>query len=231
MDFGQLIEAFGTNEFAQISHSLRQFCKCVKIYHFVVKSFLGNFYRHLAIFFWSHCLSIKLRLECFVIVEWTKQYVKALAYSPNDSKIQGCLWCQYFNEYFQKGLIVISQNTSWRCHGTSWNQFSFNSHICLFGLCDFISFLLLAWVKTTCAELWQTKTNILMSKKSNNLQIYSADSSNYAQLRASVLFTVPSEPVWPEWAIFESSKWYIFFPKQSKYLAYFGIFWKTSIFK
>ena len=29
------------------------FCKCVKIYLFIVKSFLGNFYRHLAIFFWS----------------------------------------------------------------------------------------------------------------------------------------------------------------------------------
>ena len=31
------------------------FCKGVKIFHFLVKSFLGNFYRHLAIFFWSHC--------------------------------------------------------------------------------------------------------------------------------------------------------------------------------
>ena len=29
-------------------------CKDVKFYHFLVKSLLGNFYRHLAIFFWSH---------------------------------------------------------------------------------------------------------------------------------------------------------------------------------
>ena len=34
---------------------LGNFCKGVKIYHFIVKSFLGNFYRYLAIFFWSHC--------------------------------------------------------------------------------------------------------------------------------------------------------------------------------
>ena len=41
------------------------------------------------------CQSIKLRLECFVIVTKCKQYAKALAYSQNNSKIQGCLWCQY----------------------------------------------------------------------------------------------------------------------------------------
>ena len=31
------------------------FCKGVKIYHFSNEIFLCNFYRHLAIFFWSHC--------------------------------------------------------------------------------------------------------------------------------------------------------------------------------
>ena len=36
---------------------------------------------------WS--TSIKLRLECFVIVAYCKQYAKALTYSLNDSKIQG----------------------------------------------------------------------------------------------------------------------------------------------
>ena len=34
------------------------FCKGVKIYHFLVKSFFGNFYRHLAIFFWSHWMCV-----------------------------------------------------------------------------------------------------------------------------------------------------------------------------
>ena len=33
---------------------LGNFCKGVKMYLFLLKSFLGNFYRHLAIFFWSH---------------------------------------------------------------------------------------------------------------------------------------------------------------------------------
>ena len=33
---------------------LGNFWKGVKNYHFLMKSFLGNFYRHLAIFFWSH---------------------------------------------------------------------------------------------------------------------------------------------------------------------------------
>ena len=34
---------------------LRNFCEGVKIYHFSSKIILGKFYRHLAIFFWSHC--------------------------------------------------------------------------------------------------------------------------------------------------------------------------------
>ena len=43
---------------------------------------------------WS--LSIKLRFECIVIVEYCQHYAKALTYFPNDSKIQGCLRCQYY---------------------------------------------------------------------------------------------------------------------------------------
>ena len=39
------------------------FCKCVKIFHFLVQSFLGRFYRHLATIYWSHwsrCLTLSL---------------------------------------------------------------------------------------------------------------------------------------------------------------------------
>jgi len=50
LDFGQLFEAFVTNSFAQISHILSNFCKGVKIFNFLVKSILGNFYRNLVIF-------------------------------------------------------------------------------------------------------------------------------------------------------------------------------------
>ena len=56
LEFGQLFKAFGNNLFPQISHILRQFLwRCLKSIIFLVKSFLGNFYRHLAILFWSDC--------------------------------------------------------------------------------------------------------------------------------------------------------------------------------
>ena len=55
LDFEQLFKAFGNNYIAQISHILRHFfVKVSKSIIFLVKSFLGDFYRHLAIFFWSH---------------------------------------------------------------------------------------------------------------------------------------------------------------------------------
>ena len=34
---------------------LDNFCKCVKIYNFLVISFLGNFFKTFGDFFWSHC--------------------------------------------------------------------------------------------------------------------------------------------------------------------------------
>ena len=49
LDFGQLFKACGDNYFAKIAHIFRQFLGI-----FLVKSFLGNFYRHLAKFYWSH---------------------------------------------------------------------------------------------------------------------------------------------------------------------------------
>ena len=41
---------------------------------------------------WS--LLVKSRLECFVIIAKCTQYAKVLTYSLDDSKRQGCLWCQ-----------------------------------------------------------------------------------------------------------------------------------------
>ena len=46
---------------------------------------------------WS--LSIKLRLVYFVIAKKCKHYAKALTYSQNDSKIQGCLRCQLIGPF------------------------------------------------------------------------------------------------------------------------------------
>ena len=42
-------------------HSAAIFVKVSKTLIFLVKSFLGNFYRHLATFYWSHCLGTYLR--------------------------------------------------------------------------------------------------------------------------------------------------------------------------
>ena len=54
LHFGQLFKAFGHNYFAQIADIFKQIFKGVKIFHFfLVKSFLGNFYRRLATFYRS----------------------------------------------------------------------------------------------------------------------------------------------------------------------------------
>ena len=61
LDFGLLFKAFGNNYFVQISHIVTQyFAKVSKSIIFLVKSFLGNFYRHLATFYWSHWQSVNL---------------------------------------------------------------------------------------------------------------------------------------------------------------------------
>ena len=54
LQFGQHFKACGNNYFAQIAHNLDYFCKGFKDFHFLVKSFLGIFCRHLATFYWSH---------------------------------------------------------------------------------------------------------------------------------------------------------------------------------
>ena len=50
LDFGEVFKAFGNNYFAQISHILRHFVNVSKSVIFLILSFLGKFYRHLAIF-------------------------------------------------------------------------------------------------------------------------------------------------------------------------------------
>ena len=53
--FGQPFKAGGNNNFTQITHIVRGiFVKVSKSFIFLVNSCLGNFYRHLTIFIWSH---------------------------------------------------------------------------------------------------------------------------------------------------------------------------------
>ena len=70
LHFQQLFKACCNNQFAQISSILRQFLsRCQNLSFFVVKSFLGNFYRHLATLYWSLCsvpTYIWLHVKCKV---------------------------------------------------------------------------------------------------------------------------------------------------------------------
>ena len=50
LDFGHFLKPLATINMPKSSQFSGTFCKGVKIYDFLVKSFLGNFYRHLAIF-------------------------------------------------------------------------------------------------------------------------------------------------------------------------------------
>ena len=61
LHFGHLFKYCGNNYFAQIAHILGNSCKGVKIFHFLVESYLGNFFRHLATFYGSHWLRGKQR--------------------------------------------------------------------------------------------------------------------------------------------------------------------------
>ena len=56
LHFGQPFKAGGNNYFTLIAHIVRQFLKRCQNHSFLVKSFLGNFYRQWAIFIWSHWL-------------------------------------------------------------------------------------------------------------------------------------------------------------------------------
>ena len=57
LDCGQLFKAFADNLICpNLPHSLAIYVTVSKSFIFLVKSVLGNFYRHLAIFYWSHCL-------------------------------------------------------------------------------------------------------------------------------------------------------------------------------
>ena len=54
---GNLLKPLATINLPQFSPFLSNLCKGVKSIHFSSETFLGNFYRHLAIFIWSQCHS------------------------------------------------------------------------------------------------------------------------------------------------------------------------------
>ena len=53
---GKFLKPLATINLPKYATFLGNFCKDVKIFHFSSEIILGNFYRNLAIFFWSHWL-------------------------------------------------------------------------------------------------------------------------------------------------------------------------------
>ena len=70
LDFGQVLKPLATINLPKSPTVLGNFCKVAKIYHFLVKSFLGNFYRHLT-FFSGHTVSWSPRMTHWALtVRW-----------------------------------------------------------------------------------------------------------------------------------------------------------------
>ena len=57
-----------------LPHSYAIFVKLSKSFIFLVKPFLGNFYRHLAIFFWSHWQRCKRSYDGQPLFYWTDSF-------------------------------------------------------------------------------------------------------------------------------------------------------------
>ena len=70
MHFGQLFKAYDNNYFAKIACILSNFLNVSKYFIFLVKSFLGNFYRHLATFFTGHGWERKEQQKSSSSIEW-----------------------------------------------------------------------------------------------------------------------------------------------------------------
>ena len=93
---------------------LGNFLKLSKSIIFLVKSFLGNFYRHLAIFFWSHCSQAKP--GALVIVR-ERFWKKSTALSDRVFNRTCCWskcgisesWCR-----FRIPLICSSRSFTWK---------------------------------------------------------------------------------------------------------------------
>ena len=86
---GHFLKPLATINLPKSPTFLSNFCKGVKII-FLVKSFLGNFYRHLAIFIWSHWMGCSFSFLClfFLILIFggifcclNKKYILSKAFS------------------------------------------------------------------------------------------------------------------------------------------------------
>ena len=135
LDFEHILKPLATINLPKSSTFFCNFCKGVKIYHFLVKSFFGNFYRHLAIFFWSHCSCAPLhqrnRKKPFVTLSkpvfgWCQEVKIPLnrwceMMSPLKWELCDRLLCQLFK------IKLFSRLRAPRCSVTSFAEKTFVS--------------------------------------------------------------------------------------------------------
>ena len=69
---GNFFEPVATIFLSKMSTFFRNVCKGVEKFNFSREIFLGNFYRHLATFYWSHCSSPSTQdwLNCLMAFHW-----------------------------------------------------------------------------------------------------------------------------------------------------------------
>ena len=77
LNFGQLLKPLATINLSKFSTFLGTFGEGVQIYHFYCEIIFGNFYKHLAIFFWSHCDSM-IVIYMFVFSKFQFIYLSKL---------------------------------------------------------------------------------------------------------------------------------------------------------
>ena len=80
-----------------ICPNLLHLAKVSKSLIFLIKSFLGNFYKHLAIFYWSHCLKLK-KAESSPV----QTHIE-----PSELETVGKAWTLVFS--YQSQVLVINQ--------------------------------------------------------------------------------------------------------------------------
>ena len=103
LHFGQPIQSLWQQLFCpNHPHFQTIFVKVSKSFIFLVKSFLGNFYRNLATFYWSHCGTTYLAIQWRVVEEY-KRHVSAC----KSQTILCIFWYFIFITTYQSGDAVF----------------------------------------------------------------------------------------------------------------------------
>ena len=82
------------------------FVKVSKSFIFLVKSFLGNFYRHLAIFIWSQCELFTIKeMDIRALVSWLKEEthnLKVVSLNPSTR-----YWMDILSHIFVVKIVMV----------------------------------------------------------------------------------------------------------------------------